>query len=157
MLFLIGREKQFQTAWIMFCVLATIGAMGFFFGFQSSNTKEMSEEAKRLLADGVNDANQDKAIELLLSHAFKDYSRTTGVDSLPRWFWWTLIAVFVVAVVLSLGPSDVIGIGKGRFSIRFWNGVYAKAKWIFLVLVVSGILFRWIGSEVIDYIKRLFQ
>jgi len=114
--------------------------------------EDYREDARQILQKGVNDANQRKAIETIL--AFVSSRDTPGSYSTyrlrpDRRYWAIVVGVALALISLSICPSVVIGIWKGKPKVARWR---AWIKWIFVtvpgVLIVSILipkLMNWAG------------
>jgi len=116
--------------WIALVVLFGI------FRFPISN--DYQDQAFQILQKGVNEDNQRKAIEVILGIVSKNQSPESKAlfNSRPGKRYWSVgIGVALAFFCLSLCPSVVIGIWKGKRTLDRWR------VWIrFILVTVPGVL-----------------
>jgi hypothetical protein len=117
------------------------------FRFPISN--DYQDQAFQILQKGVNEDNQRKAIEVILGIVSKNQSPESKAvfNTRPgKRYWSVAIGVAFALFCLSLCPSIVIGIWKGKRTLDRWR------VWIrFILVTIPGIL---LGSILIP---RLLQ
>jgi hypothetical protein len=96
------------------------------------------EEARSLVAKGINSQNQQKAIELLLAIA-SDY-RPSQRESAPGPRFWAITLVVGLGLgALLITPNMVIGVWGGKAALKRWNA------WLkFLGVTIPTLIFTTI-------------
>lgn len=96
------------------------------------------EQAHKIVADGVTDSNEHKAIELILALESHDEGDTKSVmQGKPGRRYWAVVAGVAFALgSLIFCPTVVIGIWKGKSKLNRWR---VWTKWIFVT--VPGVVF----------------
>jgi hypothetical protein len=124
-----------------------------FFSPTPPNFKEhYKQEARKLLDQGINANNQQKAIELLIAIE-SDYvpssAKPTPPTRSPQSLITNLLGLFVVSVV-AFFPELCIGIGKGKQYLRWWQ------TWVrFVSVTVPGLLMaRYAWPQLFSVIER---
>ena len=134
-------------AWwlLLFVALSVIGA-------QSSPGERLARARARDLIDaGINSANINEAVQLMLSLQM-DYYPNAGKVMVPQWVGVTILGGLAVSIVLSFRPRIVLGIGRGEQIIRRWR------VWLRIIgVVVPTFLFSGVaGPALIDILKSVF-
>jgi hypothetical protein len=128
---------------ILFTILLIIWAVGGLmlgiFDLQIPNETYYAEQAHQILQKGVNDDNQHKAIEVILAIVAKDPPPSRSVlGSKPgRKYWSICVGVAVALFSLSLCPSIVIGIWKGKPKLARWRA-WIKWMWVTVPTLLIG-------------------
>ena len=132
------RAPKWQQVWWRFNGLQWFSIFFIFFAslFFVNDAESLSksiykQKASQMLADGINQNNQQKAIELLLA-LDSGYVPPTQ-PSLPLFpFWFKLVAstAIVICIVLTFTPKSLVGIGRSEDRINRWR------LWMRIVFVV---------------------
>jgi hypothetical protein len=89
---------------------------------------ELSDEARKILSEGVNENNQRKAIEIILAIESHNPPAKPGPNwTFGRTYWSRYVLGAVVLFMLSSCPSVVIGIWKGKQNLKRWR---LWMKWV---------------------------
>ncbi len=109
---------------IIGAIWALIFAVGLFSPSPPNFKEQYKQEARKLLATGINPANQQKAIELLLAIQ-ADYSPPSSSSSLKpersaKSIVENLIVLFWLSA-LAFFPEFCLGIWKGKQRLRWWR------------------------------------
>jgi hypothetical protein len=141
----LGHNRFFLwMGWAFVAFFMTISALG---GLGDGYYRRQGRE---LVRQGVNGANQQKAIETML--ALQTEMSGPVQQSPKRRFWFFLFGSFLVCLMLSYPPKLVIGLGVGEDKIKRW-----KSWTNFVFLVVPGFVasnFLW--PFVSDTLKKLW-
>lgn len=90
------------------------------------------EQAHKILKDGVNSGNEQKALETLLALQ-SEYSPPTPGEPLGRRFWFFTLGGLTTCIILNIHPKLEIGLGKGEHRILAWR------RWMkFVFVAVPG-------------------
>jgi hypothetical protein len=119
------------------------------------NPKEQyKEEARKLLAQGINSGNQQKAIELLLAIQ-ADYSPPVApssptVQRSPKWIVENSIALFWLTA-MALFPALSLGIWKGKQRLHLWR------SWLpFVFVTIPGLIVtRYLEPQAFGALERV--
>lgn len=127
---------------------------GLFFPSTPNAKEQYKEEARKLLAQGVNTGNQLKAIELLLAIQ-ADYSPPVAPSSVKpnrslKWIVENSIALFWL-LAMAFFPGICVGIWKGKQRLRLWR------KWLPFVFVTvpSLILTRYLEPQAFGALEHI--
>lgn len=132
----------------------------FFFGinfFSSTppNYKEhYKQEARKLLDQGINASNQQRALELLMAIE-SDYVPSSAKPAPParssRSLITNFLGIFAVSVI-AFFPELCIGVGKGKQYLQWWK------TWVkFVSVTVPGLLVaRYVWPQLFNIIERAF-
>lgn len=100
----------------------------------ADNSKaELRQEAHRLLKDGITQAEQQRAIAILLAIE-SEYNVAATKRSLTPRQWVLLSSAAAACLLLVLFPRTTIGLGRGAAEVRWWR------RWITLVGVTVPML-----------------
>jgi hypothetical protein len=123
------RAPKWQQVWWKFKGLQWFSMLFIFYAFifsfndaESISKATYKLKASQMLADGINQNNQQKAIEILLA-LDSGYVPPTQ-SSLPLFPFWLKLVAFtavVICVVLTFTPKSLVGIGKGEERINRWR------------------------------------
>jgi hypothetical protein len=96
------------------------------------------EQAHKIVADGVNDSNQHKAIQLVLALESHDEATSKSLMSGKpgRRYWAVFAGVAFAFGSFTFCPTVVIGIWKGKSKLNRWR---LWTKWIFVT--APGVVF----------------
>lgn len=105
-------------------------------------------KTKGLLADGLQPGEQTEALELLLrlqSGIMPDIEN----PPIPAWFKLILFGGLFVAVLLTVRPKVVVGMGRGVDTIKRWR------LWLrFVGVTVPGLVFT---SFIWPFVEKLIR
>ncbi len=117
---------------------------------------QVHAEARAILAEGVNDANQHRATEVLLRLVAKEPNTEVGLN-VNGIVGWSLFGICVlVCIFLSFPPRNRIAIGKGVAAIKGRDRFYRYTYYPIRLLVFGAIPVAILGNLATDLIKRLF-
>ncbi|MCX6828948.1 MAG: hypothetical protein NT002_06650 [candidate division Zixibacteria bacterium] len=123
--------------------------MGMLFSIMAINTtQDARRRAKALLEQGITQQNETEAIELLLIMR-TDYDPKSSGVLIPYWFKVVFGGGLLSAIVLSIKPKTILGIGRGTKIIgrwRLWHRIVS--------IIIPGLLFTsFILPTIVDWIK----
>jgi hypothetical protein len=100
-------------------------------------------EARKLVASGINDSNQRRALELLLA-IDSEYDPGVGTPPIGAQYW---IYFALGAVLLSIGsicPRAAIGVWKGRERLKLWRFWVRTVSVSVPAILVTSFLVPWL-------------
>jgi hypothetical protein len=107
-----------------------------------SATRVQKAEARKLLAGGVTQANEQRAIELLLAiESDYDPGVPAWVPGLRYWLYFGLGALFLAAACIC--PRVSIGIWKGKRRLKQWRFWIKTVTVSVPLFIVTSILLPW--------------
>ena len=117
-----------------------------------THNANVKHQARILVEQGINDQNQQKAIEMTL--ALLSDAKVNGVTpSWPNWFYFATGFIVIAMLVLRLHPDDTIGIGRGIKKLARQQRIIGNIQWFVITFLVLGV-----GSTIAaDYLSRLFK
>lgn len=109
------------------------------------------DQAYKILRDGVNTGNQQKATETILALE-SEYAAPVPAQPLGRQFWFFALGGLITCIILTFPPGVEIGLGRGEARIANWQ------RWLkFVFVIVPGfIASNFIWPLVADAIRRSF-
>jgi len=97
-------------------------------------TSRYSEEAARLMKEGVNATNQYLAIQVILELQTQQL-RINSLPPMGSTFWRYLVAGICISLLLGFSPPNVVALWRGRKTLRRWR------SWITAVSVtIPGLI-----------------
>jgi hypothetical protein len=132
--------------WMVWIFLVYIG---FIFLPSSSDVgkAQLSAKARELLADGLQPGEQTEALEILLRLQTGTVPNIT--IGFPGWFKVFFWAGLLIALILTIRPKVVLGMGRGTDAIKRWR------LWLrFVGVTVPGVIFT---SFVWPFIETLIR
>ena len=132
------RAPKWQQVWWKFnglqwfsILFIALTALFFINDAESISKATYKLKASQMLADGINQNNQQKAIETLLA-LDSGYVPPTqpSVPLFPFWVKLVALTAIVMCLVLTFTPKSIVAIGKGEERIKRWR------IWMRIVFVV---------------------
>ena len=162
------KSPAFHSFWVRthpfqwFVGLGFLIAYGF---FQSPATTpqdtvraEITKLVNELDKDGngdrpvIHDTNRDKVLALMVAYVMNMPVGETKPAKLHTGFIIAVATYIVFALVYSFPPTGMIGIGRGKRRIERRRRFYEHARWVFVTIVVAGL----IPAILWDVLKVLF-
>jgi hypothetical protein len=135
-------------------IWALIFVLGLFFPSAPNFKEQYKQDARKLLAEGVNPANQQKAIELLLALQ-ADYSTPVSSSSVkpersPKSIVENSIVLFWLSAI-AFFPEFCLGIWRGKQRLRLWR------SWLPFVFITvpTLILTRYFVPQAFGAVERV--
>ena len=128
-------RKWRPLCWLLFVFLATSSFLllqAFGMRRQESTAKL---EAKQILAQGVSQENQSKAVELMLRILTGDNDKYYFIY--PAWYFVLIVVILLICAFISYRLRDTIGIGKGAKRIAHFRLLDRQINWIVYVLLAG--------------------
>ena len=142
---------RFLGRWILFLWILILAA-GFFSTAPPNFKEHYKQEARKLLDQGINSSNQQKALELLLA-VESDYAPPSAKPVPARWssrsLITNLIGLFAVSVI-AFFPELCIGLWRGKQYLRWWQ------TWMrFVSVTVPGLLVaRYVWPQLFSLVEK---
>lgn len=106
-----------------------------------ASSSPYEEAAHKLLAHGLERADQLKALQILLALSSDYQPQGSAGLHLHAWFWVSLVAGLISCILLSIQPRVCIGLGKGETRVRRWR------RWMsFVFFSIPSFVFLAIAS-----------
>ena len=147
----------FKLKWLAALVLIIWGFVfvaGVFFPSAPNSKERYKAEARKLLAEGINSTNQQKAVELLLAIQ-TDYSPPVSATELkpersPKWIVENSIGLLWL-LAIAMFPEFCLGIWKGKQRLRLWR------FWLPIVFVTVPTMFvvRYLQPQLFIALDRV--
>jgi len=107
-------------------------------------TQTTKEEARKLLAQGINASNQQRALELLLALQ-ADYSPPgTPKHGLGIRYWSYVLLGGSFLLVASISPSQALGFWKGRVQLQRWRWWISSVSVTLPTIAITFLILPWL-------------
>jgi hypothetical protein len=136
------RPPDWQRFWLQAASLfrfilffwVLVGLPFMYFGIEREAKYVYQPEAKRLLDQGINSGNEQKAIELILTIVSGAGPKNPVLrPGIRGWGYWA--AITLVLGVLSFCPKAVIGVWRGKQRLKLWR-IWITTVWVTIPLLV---------------------
>lgn len=105
-----------------------------FINWSTAGEQTNKAEARKLLVQGVNPNNQQRAVELLLAIA-SNYNLGSPTPSLGWKYWTYFVGGLLLLTACASSPTYCLGVWRGRERLRFWHNYIT-----FLSVTVPGLI-----------------
>jgi hypothetical protein len=132
-------------------LVGTVLAVWFFFGLMavpltiwSDAGKEASiAEARKLLAGGINQNNQQRALELILAIE-SEYNPGVNAPPLGLRYWSYFGIGILILVMAAIIPKVSIGVWKGRRQLKRWRSWITTVTVTIPLLLIGSLILPWL-------------
>jgi hypothetical protein len=141
------QQQWLRLKGILAFVLFLWVLMGCFFmpivAWSRAGERASKIEARKLLADGINEKNQQRAIALLLAIE-SGYDPGVKTPLLGIRYWSYVIVGMVCLIFAIICPHVCIGVWRGKQKIKMWRSWITAVTVTIPLLLVGGAVLPWV-------------